>query len=363
MQPDLESWQRLNSAPGIGPVLFRQLVKRFGSPKRVLAASMAELCSLPNIDEKRARAIFEASEVPLREEWRSLLKELGATILTYQDPGYPQRLLTIYDYPPLLYVRGRLTEADELAVAVVGSRRASSYGRKVAQNIAAGLAQRGVTVISGLARGVDSVAHRGVLAVGGRTVAVLGSGIDVIYPAENQALAEQIVQNGAVISEFPPGSEPEAGHFPRRNRIISGLSMGVVVVEARVRSGALLTARFALDQNREVFAVPGNIDFAGSQGPHHLIQDGAKLVRNVQDILDELSVPGRAEHAGLPVRSMPSLSADEQKLLDVVTDQPAAVDDLIARSGLQPAETLVLLLSLEMKGLVQQFSGKKFVRK
>ena len=288
---------------------------------------------------------------------------MGAAILTYQDPGYPQRLLTIYDYPPLLYVRGRLTEADELAVAVVGSRRASSYGRKVAQNIAAGLAQRGVTVISGLARGVDSVAHRGVLAVGGRTVAVLGSGIDVIYPAENKALAGQIVQNGAVISEFPPGSEPEAGHFPRRNRIISGLSMGVVVVEARVRSGALLTARFALDQNREVFAVPGNIDFAGSQGPHHLIQDGAKLVRNVQDILDELPVPGRVEQAGLPVRSMPSLSADEEKLLDVVTDQPAAVDDLIARSGLQPAETLVQLLSLEMKGLIQQLSGKKFVRK
>ncbi len=363
MQPDLESWQRLNSAPGIGPVLFRQLVKRFGSPKRVLTASMAELCSLANIDEKRARAILGASEVPLKGEWRSLLKELGATILTYQDPGYPQRLLTIYDYPPLLYVRGRLSEADELAVAVVGSRRASSYGRKVAQNIAAGLAQRGVTVISGLARGVDSVAHRGALAVGGRTVAVLGSGIDVIYPAENKALAGQIVQNGAVISEFPPGSGPEAGHFPRRNRIISGLSMGVVVVEAGVRSGALLTARFALDQNREVFAVPGNIDFAGSQGPHHLIQDGAKLVRNVQDILDELPVPGRTEHAGLPVRSMPSLSADEEKLLDVVTDQPAAVDDLIARSGLQPAETLVLLLSLEMKGLIQQLFGKKFVRK
>ena len=363
MQPDLESWQRLNSAPGIGPVLFRQLVKRFGSPKRALTASMAELCSLANIDEKRARAILGASEVPLKGEWRSLLKELGATILTYQDPGYPQRLLTIYDYPPLLYVRGRLSEADELAVAVVGSRRASSYGRKVAQNIAAGLAQRGVTVISGLARGVDSVAHRGALAVGGRTVAVLGSGIDVIYPAENKALAGQIVQNGAVMSEFPPGSGPEAGHFPRRNRIISGLSMGVVVVEAGVRSGALLTARFALDQNREVFAVPGNIDFAGSQGPHHLIQDGAKLVRNVQDILDELPVPGRTEHAGLPVRSMPSLSADEEKLLDVVTDQPAAVDDLIARSGLQPAETLVLLLSLEMKGLIQQLFGKKFVRK
>lgn len=363
MQSDLESWQRLGAVPGIGPVLFRQLVQRFGSPGRALGASLRELCSLPNIDEKRARAILAAAELPLERGRPSLLKKQGVTVLTYRDPGYPPRLLGIYDYPPLLYVRGRLTETDDLAVAVVGSRRAGSYGRRTAERIAFGLAQRGVTVVSGLARGIDSQAHRGALTGGGRTLAVLGSGIDVIYPPENRALAEQIVQSGAVISEFPLGTKPEAGHFPRRNRIISGLSRGVVVVVAEVRSGALLTANFALDQGREVFAVPGNIDYPGSQGPHLLIQEGAKLVQDVEDILEELQVPGRPLPREMPGEPGHDLSTEEKKLLDILTDQPAPVDHLILRSGFQPSETLALLFSLELKGFIQQLSGKRFVRK
>jgi len=363
MQLDLESWQRLSAVPGIGPVLFRQLVKRFGSPAKVLGASRVELCSLPNIDEKRAQAILEAAGLPLKEGWSTLLQQLGVTILTYRDSNYPEKLLTTYDYPPLLYVKGQLTAADELAVAVVGSRRASSYGQRVAEKLAADLAYHGITVVSGLARGIDSMAHKGALAAGGRTLAVLGSGIDIIYPPEHRVLGEQIARCGALISEFPLGSEPDAGHFPRRNRIISGLSLGVVVVEAGLRSGALLTARFALDQGREVFAVPGSIDAPGSQGTHCLIQEGAKLVQKVEDILEELPVSGKVVDVKSPAQSMTDLSAEEGKLLALVTDQPVPVDNLIAQSGYQASETLSLLLSLEMKGLVQQLSGKRFVRR
>jgi DNA processing protein len=363
MQLDLESWQRLSAVPGIGPVLFRQLVKRFGSPAKVLRASRVELCSLPNIDEKRAQAILEAAGLPLKEGWSTRLRQLGVTLLTYRDSNYPRRLLTTHDYPPLLYIKGQLTAADELAVAVVGSRRASSYGRHVAEKLAADLAHHGITVVSGLARGIDSMAHRGALAAGGRTLAVLGSGIDVIYPPEHHTLGEQIVRCGALISEFPLGSQPDAGHFPRRNRIISGLSLGVVVVEAGLRSGALLTARFALDQGREVFAVPGSIEAPGSQGPHYLIQEGAKLVQKVEDILEELPVPGRVVDVKSHAQPVTDLSDEEGKLLALVTDQPVPVDNLIAQSGCQAAEILSLLLSLEMKGLVQQLSGKRFVRR
>lgn len=363
MQVDLESWQRLGAAPGIGPVLFRQLVKHFGSPARVMSASVRELCSLPNIDEKRARAILAAADSPLPEGWSSLLEEPGVTILTYWDRQYPKRLRNTYDYPPLLYVRGQLKEADELAVAVVGSRRASSYGRRMAQKIAFDLAQRSVTVVSGLARGIDSTAHRGALAGRGRTIAVLGSGIDVVYPPEHRTLAEQIAQNGAVVSEFAPGTGPEAGHFPRRNRIISGLSLGVLVVEGRAQSGALLTARMALDQGGEVFAIPGPIDYPGSQGPHSLIQEGAKLVQEVEDILEELPLPGGVVDVRSPAKPVQNLSPEEEKLLALLTDQPAPVDHLITQSGLQPSKTLALLFSLEMKGLVQQLSGKRFAKK
>jgi len=361
MQPDMDSWQRLLAADGIGPVLFRQLVKRFGSPGQVLAASLKELCALPHIDEKRAQAILEAAKKPLSSSWTSQLERLGVTVLTCEEPNYPRRLLTINDYPPLLFVRGQFTERDDLAVAVVGSRRASTYGQRVAKRLVEGLVERGLTVVSGLARGIDSVAHRAALAAGGRTIAVLGCGVDVDYPVENSSLADRIAEGGAVVSEFPLGTEPEAGHFPRRNRLISALSFGVVVVEAREKSGALLTAHLAADQGREVFAVPGNIDQPRSQGPHRLIQEGAKLVQSVEDILEELPLPKETPLMNHVARPMEDLTLAEQKILDLMTDQPASVDDLIARSGLQPQEMLALLLSLEMKGRVQQLAGQRFI--
>lgn len=365
MHRDLDSWQRLGNAAGIGPVLFRQLVTHFKTPGRVLQASFDELRSLPGIDARRAGAIRRAARASPARGWQARLKRVRATVQTYQDKTYPRRLLSIYDYPPVLYLRGTIRPVDELAVAVVGSRRTSPYGLRVTRRLAAGLVRHGVTVVSGLARGIDTEAHRTALECGGRTIAVLGSGVDVIYPRENRALAERIAGRGAVVSEFAPGTTPEPGFFPRRNRIISGLSLGVVIVEARDRSGALITARYAADQGREVYAVPGPIDRPGSSGPHHLIQDGAKLVTRVEDIFEE--IPQLRHAAREPVKpsggpSKISLSAPERRLFDALTDDPTAVDELIGRLGWEPSRLLALLFSLEVKGLARQLAGKRFIR-
>jgi DNA processing protein len=363
MHRDLDSWQRLGAATGIGPVLFRQLLARFGSPEKVLAATEKQLRAVPGIDTGRAQAILQAAGIPLPHDGPSRLRSLKAAIITYQDRSYPQRLLTIYDYPALLYIRGSFQKADEVSVAVVGSRRASPYGQRVTRLLVAGLVQRGITVVSGLARGIDSVAHRMALERGGRTIAVLGSGIDVVYPAENTSLADRIADSGAVVSEFPLGTDPEPGFFPRRNRIISGLSLGVVVIEAGDRSGALVTAHYAADQGREVYAVPGPIDQPHSRGPHHLIQEGAKLVRCVEDIVEEIPQLRGAASAGPDNEPEPDVSPQEKELLNLLTDEPVPVDQIIGRTGRGPSEVLSLLLSLEMKGLAQQLAGKRFVRK
>jgi DNA processing protein len=365
MHRDLDSWQRLGTAAGIGPVLFRQLVTHFGSPERVLRASRDELRGRPGIDARRAEAIRRAARTPLAADWRNRLKQLRVAIRTYQDRAYPQRLLSIYDYPPVLYLRGTVRPSDELAVAVVGSRRASPYGLRVTRSLVAGLIHRGVTVVSGLARGIDTEAHRTALECGGRTIAVLGSGVDVIYPRENRTLARRIVDRGALVSEFAPGTTPEPGFFPRRNRIISGLSFGVVIVEAGRRSGALITARFAADQGREVYAVPGPIDHPGSLGPHRLIQDGAKLVTDVEDIFEEIPQLRQAaeeprEEAGGHPEAV--LTAPERRLVEILTGDPTAVDELIDRIGWEPSRLLAVLFSLEVKGLVRQLAGKRFIR-
>ena len=365
MHRDLDSWQRLGTAAGIGPVLFRQLVTHFGTPGRVLQASSDELRGLPGIDAKRAGAIRQAARTPLANGWQARLRRLRVTIRTYRDRTYPQRLLSIYDFPPVLYLRGTIRPADELAVAVVGSRQASPYGRRITRRLVAGLSRCGVTVVSGLARGIDTEAHRAALECGGRTIAVLGSGIDVIYPRENRALSERIAGRGAVVSELAPGTTPEPGFFPRRNRIISGLSLGVVIVEARRRSGALITARCAADQGREVYAVPGPVDQPGSLGPHLLIQDGAKLVTGVEDIFEEIPQLRRAaraaeEKAG-PAPGI-ALTAPERQLFEIITEDPAAVDDLIGQLQWEPSRLLAVLFSLEVKGLFRQLAGKRFIR-
>ena len=271
----------------------------------------------------------------------------------------------IYDPPALLYARGEVKKEDELAVAIVGSRKTSAYGREITERIGMDLARHGVTVVSGMARGIDSVAHNGALQGGGRTIAVLGCGVDVIYPSENRNLFHQIIKRGAVLSEFPMGSPPEAGHFPRRNRIISGLCMGVVIVQASAESGSLITAGYALEQGREVFAVPGNVGAEGSRGTNQLIKEGAKLVESSEDILEEILPQWRREGETVRKAEMaaPSLTEAEKIVCGLLSETPLHIDTIIRESQLDPGSVSSLLLNLELKGLISQWPGKCFTKK
>jgi len=372
-QEGWREWLGLRSVPGVGNVTYRILLEHFGSPQAVFATPLATLTAA-GVQDKVARAITSF------DQWQTVETELqrialaGVHMVTRADAAYPENLTHVHDPPPFVYVRGSLQPEDHLAIAIVGARAASAYGRGVAKDLARGLAANGITVVSGLARGIDAEAHRAALDAGGRTIAVLGSGLDVIYPREHKTLAQEMSQNGAVISEFPLGSQPEAGHFPYRNRVISGLSLGTVVIEAAEKSGSLITARCALEQNREVFAVPGNITASRSRGPHQLIKQGAKLVESVEDILAEIapalrpriqpdSPHGAQTEATLPF-SPPSidLEPDEALLVNLFDGEPLHVDVLIARSKLGPGRVLEVLLGLELKGIVTQLPGTHFVR-
>jgi DNA processing protein len=286
----------------------------------------------------------------------------GARLLAWDDPAYPERLRQIADPPPALAIRGELA-ADALAVAVVGARMASEYGRRMAAELARGLAQAGIVVVSGLAAGIDAAAHRAALAAGGRTVAVLGTGIDRVYPSWHAGLAAEIAEQGALVSEFRCGAPPLAHHFPRRNRLISGLSLGTVVVEAAAQSGSLITARCALEQGREVFAVPGPADAPQHRGPHRLIQQGAKLITTVEDILVELApaLVARVEAARTEAAEA-TLTGPERRVLGALGGEGRQVDEVIAHAGLPAASTLETLLALELRGLVVQRPGKRFCR-
>jgi DNA processing protein len=280
---------------------------------------------------------------------------------------YPPHLTTVAAAPETLYVRGRIRDEDTLAVAIVGSRRATSYGLDVAERLAAELAARGITVVSGLARGIDSAAHLGALAAGGRTIAVLGSGVDVVYPSENRRLAERIAEHGAVVSQFAPGTRPLPYHFPERNRVIAGLSLAVVVVEAAERSGSLITAGFAADLGREVMAVPGRVTSAESRGTHRLIQDGAALVQDGEDVIAALPARWRAcvraavPPAGRSDDARPA-GAEQDRVLGALGDEPTGIDDIIERSGMASGRATALLLELELDGRIRQIEGKRFVR-
>jgi DNA processing protein len=280
----------------------------------------------------------------------------GFSVVDLRDPDYPALLKKIHYPPQRLYLRGRLI-SDEICVAVVGARQASSYGKMVAGYLGEELARRGIAVASGMARGVDTAAHRGALRGGGRTIAVLGCGIDIVYPRENRALMEEIAESGAVITEFPPGEEPKPWHFPARNRIISGMALGTVVVEAGERSGSLITANFALEEGRDVFAVPGQIRSPGSRGTHALIKQGARLVEDIRDILEELSLP--IENRGKPRRAPPTF--EERKILDCLGGGGRHTDELIAESGMSAAQVTALLAVMELKGLVQREPGNIFM--
>jgi len=355
-------WLALNFIPGIGPVLVRTLLDRFGGPEHVFKASRRELETVEGIGERLAALITETDiQGKVRSELK-LVEELNASIVTFTDKSYPNNLKQIYDPPPLLYVRGDLQAKDDLAISMVGSRLSSSYGRMITERIAGDMARHGVTIVSGMARGIDSAAHRGALSAGGRTIAVLGCGVDIVYPPENRRLFEEITAHGAVISEFPMSTPPEGTNFPRRNRIISGLSLGVVVVQADSRSGSLITAGLALEQNRDVFAVPGNVGMARSRGTNRLIKQGAKLVESADDILEEI-LP-RFQHQGLePTDVRPSLEDEEERVFRLVEDEPAHIDSIIAQTGMDASRVSAILLQLELRGLVQQLPGKRFARR
>lgn len=356
-----ESLIVLNLIPGMGPVRLRRLTERFGSASAVLAASAARLGAVPGIGPLLSRAIANWRALEWEEEFR-LLRKQGLRALTRLDPEYPPALKEIYDPPIVLYVRGELLPADRVAVAVVGSRRASLYGLQAAFAISRQLAGRGVTVISGLARGIDARAHQGALDGGGRTIAVLGSGLLNVYPAEHRELADRIARRGAVVSQFPLRMIPEKTNFPLRNRIISGLSLGVLVVEAAKKSGALITAHQALDQGRTVMAIPGRIDSVPAQGTNQLIQDGAKMVRDVEDILEEFSylfsspAPGGA---GEEKREI-NLSPSERIVYENLSTEEKEIDVIARETGLPPGELAAVLFSLELKRLVRQLPGKHF---
>lgn len=354
----------LNQVPGLGPARIRALADAFGGLHRALHANPERWRNVPGIGPRIAEAMEETRRRfdPAAEVDRA--REAGIELLTPARDVYPRLLREIGDPPPLLYVRGRLGPQDDQAVAVVGTRRCTHYGRLQAERLSRALAGAGITVVSGLARGIDTAAHRACLEAGGRTVAVLGSGLDRPYPPENAGLLERVAQNGAVVSEFPLGAPPHRSHFPRRNRIISGLALGVVVVEASLRSGSLITARWAGEQNREVFAVPGSVDSGRASGTHALIKDGAKLVERIEDVLEELLPALRAAVTeAVPLEPPKALQASHRAILDVLGDDPVVVDEVVERSGLGAAEVLGALFLLEMRRLVRQFPGRRFARR
>jgi DNA processing protein len=358
-----EAWLALNMVPHVGPAAFALLLERFGSARRILKAPLAALESVSGVGPVTAKAIraFPAAETVAREQKRMAAR--GLRFITLRDTEYPAPLREIAQPPPVLYIRGSLDDRDRSAVAIVGSRDATPYGRGVADRLAFDLAARGLTIVSGLARGIDAAAHRGALRSGGRTIAVLGSGADITYPAEHKRLVEAIAAQGALLSEFPLGTAPLKGNFPQRNRLISGVSLGVIVVEAAVDSGALITANHALEQGREVFAVPGLARGRLSQGCHALIKAGAKLTEGWEDVVEELRIPtDMSPEAVPPMPPLPALEGEEGRVLQVLGEEPVHIDAVIAGARLPAPAVAASLLSLEMKGWVKQLSGKTFVR-
>ncbi len=365
MVDDAFYWLGLSLTPGVGSILIKRLLDRFKTPEAVFHAPMKELLRIEGLGERVAGEIRKGPLEKAVEKELNLLKGLGGTILTFKEDAYPKRLRDIYDPPALLYVRGELKKEDELAVAIVGSRKTSLYGRWITEKVSQELARYGVTIVSGMARGIDSVAHKGAISGGGRTIAVLGCGVDVVYPSENRNLFHQIINQGAILSEFPMGSPPEGGHFPRRNRIISGLSIGVAVVQASAESGSLITAGYALEQGREVFAVPGNVGAEGSRGTNRLIKEGAKLVETSEDILEDILPQWTRERETIQKVELPKrdLNEEEMALYQLLGETPVHIDVIIRESRLDPGRVSSLLLDLELKGLISQWPGKCFSKK
>jgi DNA processing protein len=357
----------LNAVESVGPVRIKLLVREFGSPAAVLAQPLGALKRVKGVGEKIARNISEWEKTFDLEKELALIASHKVSLVTCLDGAYPALLKEIYDPPAVLYVAGVLAEQDRFAIGVVGSRWASHYGKDTAQRISADLARRGITIVSGMARGIDTCAHRGALSAGGRTIAVLGNGLARCYPPENKELMEQIAQSGAVISEFPMEMIPDKGNFPRRNRVISGLSLGIIVAEAARRSGALITASHALEQNRTVLSIPGRVGDDTAEGSNDLIKQGAKIVTSAEDVLEEFEYllpetmrtsPDKADAPSV----RPDLSPDEETMYNCVEKDDTPIDALIEKSGLPAGEVSGILLSLELKNLIKQRPGKQFVK-
>jgi DNA processing protein len=355
----LAYWIGFNRVRGIGPARLRALLDAFGT---IDAAWLAPEDALREVglDRRSIASLLEARRRLDLPAELTRLQQAEVQALTWDDPAYPQPLLTINDPPPVLYVRGELRPEDVWSVAVVGTRTASVYGREAARVLATDLARAGVTIVSGLARGIDAQAHRAALEAGGRTIAVLGSGVDIIYPWEHRKLADEVAARGALVTEYALGTKPEASNFPPRNRIISGLSCGVIVVEAGERSGALITADFAAEQGRDVFAVPGGIFQRGSKGTNRLIRDGAQPVLSADDVLETLNMTAVAEH--VEAQMLLPTDATEAVLWEQLSEDPAHVDEVGRAAGLPIATVSSTLALMELKGLVRQVGGMKYVR-
>jgi DNA processing protein len=362
----LRPWFHLKSVPGIGNHLFKRLVDRFGSPQGALAASPEDLLEVEGISRRVVDAMRASKPPAAAVAEIDAARKHGYRIVTLNDADYPALLRQIPDPPPVLYVNGSLAAAER-CIAVVGSRNATPYGVATARQLCAELARLGLTVVSGMALGIDTAAHEGALSVRGRTVAVLGSGLNQVYPPENRRLAERIAAGGAVISEFALDNGPDAHHFPIRNRIISGMSCGTVVVEATRNSGSLITARLAAEQNREVFAVPGSVQSFKSMGTHTLIKQGAKLVENAQDIICELgqflvNPPSVSAASGDAPRiaKRHGLTAEESQVFQALGPYPLHIDELVRRLAIDAGRLSAILLNLELKGAALQLPGKLF---
>ena len=362
------SWLALTLTPGIAARLSARLLREYGSPEGVFRAPLTgiEACNVP---APAAQAIYKKQLFWRAEKEVDALRKVGGKLVNWKEPEYPQALLQIYDPPVMLYLRGDTQILNSPSLSIVGTRRPTVYGSQMAERMGRDLAARGLTIVSGLARGIDAIAHQGALAVGGRAIGVLGTGIDVCYPKENKKLYEKVLERGAIVSEFPTGSHPAPENFPVRNRIIAGMPLGVVIVEGKKYSGSLITARLAMEFGREVFGVPGNVTQEVSFAPNLLIKQGAKLVTNAEDVIEELPTPVRAawvkaeavESEQRNLLLVDGLSDVQRKLYELLSaEESRHIDDIVDTSGLNSSEVLANLFDLEMKGIVRQLPGKQF---
>jgi DNA processing protein len=363
----------LSTIPNIGPNRLRALVGHFKDSRAIADASARELCAVEGIEKKLALSLVnffrdsgQALSKKFVDQQLSRLNKVNGHVVTFWDKEYPTNLKKIYDPPPFVFVRGEFAEEDSYSIAIVGTRDPSAYGIQMAERFSSELSSLGIPIISGLARGIDTVAHATTLKNRGRTLAVLGSGIDVIYPPENKLLFDRIIDHGAVVSEYLMGAKPDAGNFPRRNRIISGIALGSIIVETGIEGGAMITASLALDQNRATFAIPSAVSDKRKSGTNLLIKEGkAALVESIDDILAELQPQLKRllpSHGKAPTKEAPELTLFEQQLYDVLSEDPLHIDVIAERSGLTTSDSLVHLLAMEFKGVVKQLRGKMFVK-